>query len=101
MLHNPVVLALLGTGFTFLATAVGAAFVFFVRKDTSPNLQKGFMGFAAGVMIAAARLPVAGNVYILSQYFGVAAHRVSAAILISTAASIATVPVVIHWITKG
>lgn len=53
MLHNPVVLALLGTGFTFLATAVGAAFVFFVRRDASPNLQKGFMGFAAGVMIAA------------------------------------------------
>ena len=57
--------------------------------------------YAAGVMIAAASLPVAGNVYILAQHFGVAAHRVSAAILISTAASIATVPAVIHWITKG
>ncbi|MGA0616741.1 AEC family transporter [Paracoccus sp. KR1-242] len=57
--------------------------------------------FAAGVMIAAASLPVAGNVYILAQHFGVAPHRVSTAILISTAASIATVPVVIHWITKG
>lgn len=57
--------------------------------------------FAAGVMIAAASLPVAGNVYILAQHFGVAAHRVSTAILISTAASIATVPAVIHWITKG
>lgn len=57
--------------------------------------------FAAGVMIAAASLPVAGNVYILAQYFGVAAHRVSTAILISTAASIATVPIVIHWITRG
>lgn len=57
--------------------------------------------FPAGVMIAAAALPVAGNVYILAQYFGVAVHRVSTAILISTAASIATVPAVIHWITKG
>ncbi|MCJ1900850.1 MULTISPECIES: AEC family transporter [Paracoccus] len=57
--------------------------------------------YAAGVMIAAAALPVAGNVYILAQYFGTAVQRVSAAILISTAASIATVPVVIHWITKG
>lgn len=55
--------------------------------------------FAAGVMIAAASLPVAGNVYILAQHFGVAAHRVSTAILISTAASILTVPLVIHWIT--
>lgn len=50
--------------------------------------------FAAGVMIAAAALPVAGNVYILAQHFGVAQHRVSTAILISTAASILTIPVV-------
>lgn len=57
--------------------------------------------FAAGVMIAAASLPVAGNVYILAQYFNVAEHRVSSAILISTAVSLATVPAVIHWITKG
>ncbi|MTH62974.1 AEC family transporter [Paracoccus shanxieyensis] len=55
--------------------------------------------YAAGVMIAAASLPVAGNVYILAQHFGVAAQRVSTAILVSTAASIATVPAVIHWIT--
>lgn len=50
--------------------------------------------FAAGVMVAAAALPVAGNVYILAQYFGVAQQRVSAAILISTAASILTIPAV-------
>lgn len=54
--------------------------------------------FAAGVMIAAASLPVAGNVYILAQHFGVAAHRVSTAILVSTAASILTLPFVIHWV---
>jgi len=57
--------------------------------------------YAAGVMIAAASLPVAGNVYILAQYFGTAVQRVSTAILVSTAASIATLPVVIHWIEKG
>ncbi|WP_017998783.1 AEC family transporter [Paracoccus sp. N5] len=51
--------------------------------------------FAAGVMIAAASLPVAGNVYILAQYFGVAVQRVSTAILISTAAAIITLPLVI------
>lgn len=54
---------------------------------------------AAGVMIAAASLPVAGNVYILAQHYGVAPHRVSTAILISTAASILTVTTVIAWIT--
>ncbi|WP_050528251.1 AEC family transporter [Pseudorhodobacter aquimaris] len=49
---------------------------------------------AAGVMIAAAALPVAGNVYILAQHFGVAPQRVSASILISTAVSIVTVTIV-------
>lgn len=61
----------------------------------------GVHAYAAGVMIAAASLPVAGNVYILARHFNVAAHRVSAAILISTVISIVTVPAVIHWITKG
>lgn len=51
--------------------------------------------FAAGVMIAAAALPVAGNVYILAQHFGVAQQRVSTAILISTAVSILTIPAAI------
>lgn len=51
--------------------------------------------FAAGVMIAAAALPVAGNVFILAQHYGVAPQRVSTAILISTALSVLTVTVVI------
>lgn len=54
---------------------------------------------AAGVMVAAAALPVAGNVYILAAHYGVAPQRVSAAILVSTAASILTVTAVIAWIT--
>ncbi|WP_304619971.1 AEC family transporter [Paracoccus sediminilitoris] len=54
--------------------------------------------FSAGVMIAAAALPVAGNVYILAQHFGVGQQRVSTAILISTAFSIVTIPVVIGLI---
>ena len=45
---------LLGTGFTCLATVMGAAMVFFFRKDMSSNTQKVFLGFAAGVMTAAA-----------------------------------------------
>jgi len=42
-----------GTGFTFLMTALGAAMVFLFRKEMSGGTQKIFLGFAAGVMIAA------------------------------------------------
>jgi malonate transporter len=56
--------------------------------------------YAAGVMIAAAALPVAGNVYMLAAHYGVAPQRVSATILISTAVSILTVPAVIAWVTS-
>ncbi len=69
------------------AVAVAALLIF----DVEP--------FAAGVMIAAAALPVAGNVYILARHYGVAPQRVSASILISTMASIVTVSLVIGWIT--
>lgn len=54
--------------------------------------------YAAGVMIASAALPVAGNVFILAQHYNVAPQRVSAAILISTAASVITVALVIGWV---
>ena len=50
---SPVFLAFLGTMFTFLATALGAATVFFFKKDIPQNMQRAFLGFAAGVMIAA------------------------------------------------
>lgn len=53
--------------------------------------------FAAGVMICAASLPVAGNVYMLAHHFQMAENRVSTSILISTALSILTLPVVIAW----
>lgn len=42
-----------GTGFTFLMTVLGASVVFFMKKDGSETTQKAFLGFAAGVMIAA------------------------------------------------
>ena len=54
--------------------------------------------YAAGVMVAAAALPVAGNVYILAQHYRVAPQRVSASILISTAVSVLTLPAVIAWL---
>ena len=51
--------------------------------------------FAAGMLIATAAMPVAGNVYILAQHYGVAPQRVSASILISTAAAVVTLSYVI------
>lgn len=42
-----------GTGFAFLMTASGAATVFFFRRKIGDDLKRVFMGFAAGVMIAA------------------------------------------------
>ena len=55
--------------------------------------------YQAAVMISCASLPVAGNIYILAQHYGIAPQRVSASILISTAASVLTVPLVIAWVT--
>lgn len=61
----------------------------------------GVTGYQAGVMIAAAALPVAGNVFILAQHYGVAPKRVSSAILVSTAASVLTVTAVIALLSQG
>lgn len=46
--------AALGTGFTFLMTTLGAAMVFFFAGEPKPRFQKAMLGFAAGVMTAAA-----------------------------------------------
>ena len=71
-----------------LAVAVAALVIFPVEP------------YAAGVMIAAAALPVAGNVFILAQHYNVAPTRVSASILISTAVSVITVSLVIGWVSS-
>ena len=52
-MSNALLFAGAGTGFTFLMTTLGAAVVFFFRKTMSAGIQKVFLGFAAGVMIAA------------------------------------------------
>lgn len=70
-----------------LFVAVSALFLFPVEP------------YAAAVMIAAAALPVAGNVYILAEHYGVAPQRVSASILISTTAAVVTVSLVIGWVS--
>lgn len=101
--------------------AIGASLAF-TRPDNLPVagwltfcklvLHPAFVGFAAlflfgvdpfkaGVVIAVAALPVAGNVYMLAQHYGVAPVRVSTAILGSTALSILTVSLVIGWITTA
>ena len=54
--------------------------------------------YSARVLIAAASLPVAGNVYMLAQHYRVAPQRASAAILLSTAISLVTVSLVIGWV---
>lgn len=51
--------------------------------------------YRASVAVSAAALPVAGNVFILAQHYGIAPQRVSASILISTAFSILTVSAII------
>lgn len=50
---NEILYAAIGTGATCLATVLGAAMVFFFREDIKASTQKIFLGFAAGVMIAA------------------------------------------------
>lgn len=42
-----------GTGFTFGMTMLGAATVFLFREKANLDMQKIFMGFAAGIMMAA------------------------------------------------
>jgi predicted permease len=70
------------------AVAVSALLIF----DVPP--------YAAAVMIAAASLPVAGNVFMLAEHYEVAPKRVSSSILISTTAAIVTVSLVIGWVNQ-
>ncbi|MFP3154030.1 ZIP family metal transporter [Lachnospiraceae bacterium ZAX-1] len=45
--------AFLGTGFTFIMTMAGSSVVFLFRGKLNENIQRAFLGFASGVMIAA------------------------------------------------
>ncbi len=49
---NPVILALMGTLFTYTLTAMGAGMVFFF-KTIDKRILNAMLGFAAGIMIAA------------------------------------------------
>lgn len=52
MQHNPIILALIGTLFTWFMTALGSSFVLFF-KSIRQSVMDTLLGFAAGVMIAA------------------------------------------------
>ena len=54
--------------------------------------------YAATVMIAAASLPVAGNIFMVAEHYNVAPKRASAAIFLSTVFSIFTVSFTIAWV---
>ncbi len=69
------------------AVAVSAIYLFEVEA------------FGAAMIIACAAMPVAGNIYMLAQHYGVAPQRVSAAILVSTALSIVSLTAVIAWVS--
>ena len=50
---NTILYPLLGTLFTFLMTTLGSALVFFFKDEVKSFYQQLFLGFAAGIMIAA------------------------------------------------
>lgn len=70
------------------AVAIAALWIF----DVEPSM--------AAVLVAASALPVAGNVYILAAHYNVAPQRVSASILISTVASVVTLPAVLGLVLQ-
>ena len=71
---------------------IAVAFAALMYFDVEP--------FAAGVMIATAAMPVAGNVYIIAQQYNVAPARVSSAILISTILAIGTLSFVVDLVIQ-
>tara|TARA_B100000674_G_scaffold258486_1_gene213195 strand:- start:97 stop:1029 length:933 start_codon:yes stop_codon:yes gene_type:complete len=56
--------------------------------------------YPATVMIAAASLPVAGNIFMVAQHYNVAPKRASAAIFLSTVLSIFTVSFNVAWVSN-
>ena len=52
-MEKALLLALMGTGCSFFGTALGAAMVYFFKKDLNEKYHRIFLGFASGIMIAA------------------------------------------------
>ena len=47
MIQQALLWAAAGTGFTFLMTTIGAAMVFFMKRQSSALMQQIFLGFAS------------------------------------------------------
>ncbi len=60
----------LGLLIPFLGTTIGAAFVFFMRRELKPRIQKALLGFAAGVMVAASVWSLIIPAIDMSEYMG-------------------------------
>ncbi len=52
-MNEPVIQIAQGLAIPFLGTVLGAACVFFMKKQMGQNLKRGLLSFAAGVMVAA------------------------------------------------
>lgn len=53
---NPILISIIAISIILVGTTVGSAFVFFVKKNLSYKTHSVIMGFASGIMIAAAFL---------------------------------------------
>lgn len=51
---NPILISVIAMSIILVGTSLGSAFVFFLRKDLSKKTYSLIMGFASGIMIAAA-----------------------------------------------
>ena len=56
--------------------------------------------FASAIMVACAAMPVAGNVYMVANHYGVPSDRISVAILISTSVSIVSISLIVAWVKQ-
>ena len=52
-MHGTISQAAIGIMIPFVGTTLGAASVYFIRGTLNPMIQKGLLGFASGVMVAA------------------------------------------------
>ena len=87
-------LALLGTSFTFLMTALGAATVFFFARKVCERAQGALLGFAAGVMMketkdgawkVSVRTGARVNATLACSFLGGGGHRAASGCLIEHA----------------
>ena len=67
-------LTVLGFSLIFLSTTLGSSLVFFFKREISEKLNTLFLGFAAGIMIAASVWSL-GNMELCARRDGVCRRR--------------------------